>query len=246
MKNRSKILLGAALLCSAALLIPETAMAQSHRSGMKSSQRTPSRSASHNVRGGSSQSRHARGSGVSGSGHGRNNSRTVGGNNATLGDGSLLRQFAGNNNPQLGDGSLLRELAGGNGRLGDGRLLRELAGGGYDSPAKYRYKAEEAHADAYRDAAIANAVVGLVGIIAESATANRRPVYAAPVQVAPSGHYETQRVIVQQERYEAREVWVPEQRNTRTGEIIDGHYEVHKRLVPAVYQETQVWVPHGY
>jgi hypothetical protein len=85
-------------------------------------------------------------------------------------------------------------------------------------------------------------VVGLVGIIADAATADRRPVYAQPVNSAPAGYWETRRVLVQEGGYESRRVLVPEQRDPNTGEIIEQHYEVRKRYVPPVYEETQVWV----
>lgn len=119
----------------------------------------------------------------------------------------------------------------------------------YGNPYDYR-RHDDDMADAYRDAAIANAVVGLVGILVNAAVqpqpvAVATPAYtAAPVVVQPAGHYEVRRTLVREGYYEATQVWVPEYLDQATGTIIAGHYETHKRWVPPVYQETQVWVVH--
>lgn len=141
------------------------------------------------------------------------------------------------------------------GGLGRGGLLDTLGYGmggypgshGYRGPGYYQYRAEKEMADAYRDAAIVNAVAGLVGVVVQSSVqreALRTAVPAQSVAVAqPAGYYETQRVMVQEGRYESRSVWVPERMDPATGAVIEGHYETHRQYVPPVFEESQVWVP---
>jgi hypothetical protein len=144
----------------------------------------------------------------------------------------------------------------GTGGLGSGALLNELVnrgGGGlygnngYRGRDYYNYRAAEAQADAYRDAALANAAVGLVGVLVNAAVQEQalrtQPVAACPVVTQPTGHYETRRSLVREGYYETRQVWVPEQVDPHTGEIILGHHETRRLWVPPVYEESQVFVP---
>lgn len=124
----------------------------------------------------------------------------------------------------------------------------------YDS--YYRHKSDEEYADAIRDAAIAGAVGNVVSAIVSSQSvrtpvptyAQPAPTYAQPapppayVQPSPTGYYETRREVVGGGYYERSQVWVPDQRDPRTGHIIEGHYETVRRWVPEVIQETRVWV----
>ena len=103
-------------------------------------------------------------------------------------------------------------------------------------------------ADAYRDAAIANAVVGLVGVLVSAAQQPQYPQYApvaaTPVHVtAPAGHWERQVVVVQPAHYETYQEWIPEIYDSRTGQRIGGgYYESRSRLVPETFQYKDVWV----
>lgn len=124
------------------------------------------------------------------------------------------------------------------------------AGHGYGYGDRDRYENEMA--DAYRDAAIANAVVGLVGIMVSAAQqSDCTTVAATPVSTAmpvahaapPPGHWERQTVIVQPERYETYQEWIPEIYDSRNGQKIGGgFYETRTRLVPATFQYKDVWV----
>jgi hypothetical protein len=119
-------------------------------------------------------------------------------------------------------------------------MLNALGGYGNQgyggSPWGYydRHREAEAYADAYRDAAIANAVVDVVGILVSNSQARR--------VAEPAGHYVTQRRVVKEGFYETYTVWVPETYDSKTGEYIEGHNETRRRWVPEVYEETQVWV----
>lgn len=145
--------------------------------------------------------------------------------------------------PRAGDRSSPSYGRGGS-ALGD--ILREgLNDRAYDRDRgrdlwDYLGDREDARADAYRDALIAETIVRVVGIIASN-TMQPPPPHAAP---APAGHYETRRTLVREGYWESQQVWVPEQRDPTTGVVVEGHYQVHKRWVPEVYEETQVWVPH--
>jgi hypothetical protein len=122
-------------------------------------------------------------------------------------------------------------------------LFNEYGYGGRFDP----FEGEKAHAKAYRDAAIANAIVNVVGILA---TANQpqiqqvcptTTVVTAPP--APRGHVERQRILVQEGRTEEYQVWIPEYVIPATGEVVVGHHETRRRDVPPVYEEREVWVP---
>lgn len=98
-------------------------------------------------------------------------------------------------------------------------------------------------ADAVKAAAIANAVVGVVGILANAGQPHCPP----PMVVAPApprGHYVTERVLVQPGHYEQVRAWVPQTRDPYTGCIVGGYYEVQNRWVPDVYELREVWVAY--
>ena len=161
--------------------------------------------------------------------NGLSRSRSNGlGNSRSLGNG-------------IGNGAILNQLSRqwGNGGYGDGGY----GYGGNRGPGYYNYRAAEEYADAYRDAALANAAVGLVGVLVGAAVQADRPQYTTAVPAQPAGHYETRRTLVREGYYESRQVWVPEQVDPRTGEIIDGHHETRRTYVQPVYEETQVFVP---
>lgn len=138
----------------------------------------------------------------------------------------------------------LNPYGGGYGGLGYGNypLLNSLL---YEDS---RASAEREYAKAYRDASIANAVVGLVSVVALSAQANRAPapyatqVSSAPVQYVQEPVYEEMKVLVKDGYYESFQVWVPETVDRQTGDIIEGHHETHKRWAPPVYESRTVRV----
>ncbi len=157
--------------------------------------------------------------------------------------------------PRLGNGALLDALrrgglgqgALGQGGLGQGNyplrdaLVDRLYRDGYPDPY-------EAQADAYRDAAIANAVVSIVGILADTAIREKelshqaRP-YPQHGAAPPRGHVQRQRIEVQPGRWEEYRVWVPEYTIEATGERVQGHYETRQRWVPPVIEERDVFIP---
>ncbi len=113
-------------------------------------------------------------------------------------------------------------------------------------------------ADAYRDAAIANAVVNMVGIIANAAMQPRvvaqpammstqAPVSVAQPAPAPppglTGHVERREVVVREGHYEEYQVFVPEHTIAATGEVVEAHHETRRRWVPAVTEVREVWIP---
>ena len=138
-----------------------------------------------------------------------------------------------------------------------GMFLEQLSGGGYGSSyggpfggpfgnPYDRHQRSDAHeyADAYRDVGIANAVVGLVGVIANSQPVYREPVYREPVyrEVQPTRHYIREKVILKEGYYEDYKVWVPEQYDSGSRDKILGHYEMRQRWVPEVYGYRDVQV----
>lgn len=99
----------------------------------------------------------------------------------------------------------------------------------------YRDRRDES-AKAYRDAAIATAIIDLIGTII---TQNDY----APAPPAPRGHYERRAVVVEEARYVQEQVWVPPLYDRRTGRPLGGgYYETRTRLVPEVVQYEDVWV----
>ena len=120
------------------------------------------------------------------------------------------------------------------------------------------------YAGAYRDVGIANAVVDLFGNLAVMSMQNG-PRYAVPVGAYPmvpvaaypaapvaayvpapvaypSGHYETERVLVNPGHYEEVKVWIPEGIDPQTGARTGGYYEARQRWIPEVYEYRPVWV----
>jgi len=107
-----------------------------------------------------------------------------------------------------------------------------------DDRSRYpgRYDSGKEYAKAYRDAAFANALVNLVGIIVQANAYNRRP--------EPAAQYVTEKVIVQEGRYETYQVWVPERYDPSTGRKLGGGFsETRTRWVPEVAEYRQVFVP---
>jgi len=120
-----------------------------------------------------------------------------------------------------------------------GQYLQNEYGSGYHNFDPYA--GQKAQAKAYRDAAITNAVVNVVGILA---TAHQQQQYAvvAPAP-APRGYVERQRVLVHEGRIEEYQVWVPQYTIPATGEVVLGHHETRRREIPPVYEEREVWIP---
>lgn len=180
---------------------------------------------------------------------------------AQLGSGRNLERLgrAVNDARRGGDTPILDALRGGSKHYGYGHsdtpILDELRdryyrNNGYHG-GRYGYHDDDV-ADAYRDAAIANAVVNLVGIAVTAATQPRvaavaQPVAVAPapvavVQPAPRGYYETREVVVSEGYYEDVRVWVPEVRDSRGRVVQEGYYEIRKRWNPPVHEYRPVWV----
>lgn len=126
------------------------------------------------------------------------------------------------------------------GPLGD--LLGQYLAGEYGGHRFDPYEVDKARADAYRDAAIANAIVNVVGILAASSQP-QVPVALCPPPSAPRGHIERQRVLIQEGRTEEYQVWIPEYTIVETGELVVGHYETRRRAIAPVYEEREIWVP---
>jgi len=139
-----------------------------------------------------------------------------------------------------------------------GEMLRgfeNYAGRGHGNLPYYGYgdrhhRDNDEMADAYRDAAIANAVVGLAGVLVSAAQQPQYPQYAPvaamPVCAAPpAGRWERQAVVVRPAHYETYQEWIPEIYDSRTGQRIGGgYYESRSRLVPETFQYKDVWVTH--
>lgn len=125
-----------------------------------------------------------------------------------------------------------------------GGLLEQYLNNGYGGRHFDPYEGEKAQADAYRDAAIANAIVNVVGILA-TASQPQAPVALCPppAPVAPRGYVERQRFLVQEGRTEEYQVWIPEYTIPETGELVVGHHETRRRSIAPVYEEREIWVP---
>lgn len=148
-------------------------------------------------------------------------------------------------NPGLGQNPFGNGNSSGNGL---GGLLGQYLNNGYGYNRHFDpYEGEKAQAKAYRDAAIANAIVNVVGILATAnqprlqAVCPTQGVAAAPA--APCGYVERQRILVQEGRTEEYQVWIPEYTIPETGELVVGHHETRRREIAPVYQEREVWVP---
>lgn len=226
MRNTTMILAtAAALLVTAGLCAPE-AHAQTRRQGTRILKRAPTSS-----RSGSSIRSRSSGSGLSRMPTMRSSPSSRGGSSpfgGLLGRGRDSSSLGRSDRPGLTAlGNLLDGIQGDRGSRYDGRY-----GGRYDS--------DKAMASAYRDAAIANAVVGLVGIFVEAGTRNQCAVQPAQ----PTGHYETHRVILQPGRYLQDRVWVPERYDPNTGRKLGGGYqETHTQWIPETVEYRQVYVP---
>lgn len=137
----------------------------------------------------------------------------------------------------------LRDAGRRSGGKSDTPILDGLRGLRDDYRDRYDYdRHHDNEAKYYRDAAIANAVVGLVGIAVSAATQPR--VYAEPAPVAycePRGHYRTERVLVERGHYEQVRVWIPDSVD-HCGRVIPGYYELRQRWVPDVFEYRPVWV----
>ena len=153
------------------------------------------------------------------------------------------RSFNNGNRSQYGGDKGRFGGLGGNGLLGG--LLQEQFGGGYGGYGGHRgydpHGGDKAYAKAYRDAAIANAVVNMVGIFAT--TQQQRQYAQVPVATGPRGHVERQRRLVQEGRTEEYQVWVPQYVIPATGEVVVGHHETRRREIAPVYEDREVWVP---
>ena len=114
-------------------------------------------------------------------------------------------------------------------------------GGPFGDPYGGRHGDSDAKelADAYRDVGIANAVVGLVSVLATSQPTYREPVYR---EAQPTRHYVREKVILKEGYYEDYKVWVPEQYDSGTKDKVLGHYEMRQRWVPEVYGYRDVQV----
>lgn len=101
-------------------------------------------------------------------------------------------------------------------------------------------------AKAYRDVGIANAVVGLVSVLANSPLYNSAPTYVSsePAYVTcppPAVRYIRQPVLVRQGYYQETRVWVQDSYDPSTG-VETGHYEIQRRWIPPVYELRDVQV----
>ncbi len=90
-------------------------------------------------------------------------------------------------------------------------------------------------AKAYREVGIANAVVGLVGILVQASENNRYQ--------GSQGQWTRERVIISPARYETYQVWVPPIYDPRTGaKVGGGFHENRTHLIPEVYEDREVRV----
>ena len=155
------------------------------------------------------------------------NSRSVFGNQSPFG-----RSQSGSNPFDRGSfGSLLQNA---------GRHSRDNYRDGYRGGYYNAYQREtDSMARAYRDVGIANALVGLVGVLA---TASQQQGYAC-APASPQGYWQRQAVVVEPQRYEQYQEWIPELYDSRTGQKIGGgYYEVRTQLVPEVVEYRAVWL----
>lgn len=261
--NRKKRILSIALAVATIAAFAPVASAQSRglsRSALGKSQprvsikSTTSRSGARPSFSSSSRSLGSRSSGIS-----RSNARSSG---SALGRQSTSRgtsrsqsgSRSGNSNAlgNFGDLGGLLNNARGNGNysrngFGNGRYpIAEQLFGEYNRRQNY-HDPYESIADAHRDAAIANAVVNVVGIITNAAVQNRQYRVAQPVAQTqqyggPTGHVQRQQVLVREGHHEEYTVQVPEHTVAATGERVLAHTERRQRWVEPVYEEREVWV----
>jgi hypothetical protein len=174
----------------------------------------------------------------------RPNSRNNAGLNATRGNANPrfggLNATRSNASPRFE--GLNRGVGSANGAGPLGGLLQQYLYNEYGGGRRYDpYAGEKAHAKAYRDAAIANAVVNVVGILAT--THQQRQYGVNTTAPAPRGHVQRQRILVHEGRTEEYQVWVPQYRIPGTGEVVLGHNETRRREIAPVYEEREVWIP---
>lgn len=107
--------------------------------------------------------------------------------------------------------------------------------GGYGNPWDQGYGREDEMAKAYREVGIANAVVGLVGVLVQASENSR--------YCEPQGQWTRERVLISPARYETYQVWIPPAYDSRTGaKIGGGFYETRTQVIPEVYEEREVRV----
>lgn len=108
------------------------------------------------------------------------------------------------------------------------------------SQQNYAYRRDEQYIKAQRDAAIANAVVSVVGIIADASVRSRQS-YPAHT---PSGSFVQERIVLGPAHYESERVWIEPLYDPHTGrQIGGGYYETRTHYVPETYGYRDVFVP---
>ncbi len=183
------------------------------------------------------------GSALSRLGNTRGSSRARGGApGADSGNGRNLNNLGALFNNARGNAGNYRGNGWGNGRF----PIAEYFLGEYDRRVNYHDPYEHL-ADAYRDAAIANAVVNVAGIVSNAVVQSRQyryqqPGYTAAAPAGPRGHVERQKVLVREGHYEEYTVEVPGHTVEATGERVLPHTERRQRWVEPVYETREVWV----
>ena len=108
------------------------------------------------------------------------------------------------------------------------------------SQQDYTYRRDEQYIKAQRDAAIANAVVSVVGIIADASV---RSCQSYPAHT-PSGGFVQERIVLEPAHYESERVWIEPLFDPHTGrQVGGGFYETRTRFMPETYGFRDVWVP---
>ena len=163
--------------------------------------------------------------------------------------GSAAREFGrvlsrgASSSPSRGSGSFNGEQLGQLGSL----LGKGLMNGGYGDYrggwGDYHHREDEM-AKAYREVGIANAVVALVGVLAQTSQARAyATAQPAMVQAPVENPWVRERVLVSPPRLETTQVWIPEVYDPRTGAKIGGGYhETRTQVIPEVYEEREVRV----
>jgi hypothetical protein len=163
--------------------------------------------------------------------------RNTNGNVPALGNGELLGALLGNGSSNAQNwGPLAQQWMNGNGN-------------GYGYGQHY----EDPYAKAYRDAAIANAVVSALGILATTSQQmqyQRQQQYLPQQQYAPAPQpaqrIEHVKTLVSPARYEQYQEWIPPLYDSRTGAQIGGGFnETRTRLMPEVYEYRDIVVGPG-
>ncbi|MEK7793245.1 MAG: hypothetical protein AAB353_01880 [Candidatus Hydrogenedentota bacterium] len=108
------------------------------------------------------------------------------------------------------------------------------------SQQDYAYRRDNEYIKAQRDAVIANAVVNVVGIIADASGRSRQS-YPAHT---PSGSFVQERIVLEPAHYETERVWVGPLFDPHTGrQLGGGFYETRTHYVPETYGLRDVWIP---